>query len=320
MKIITLLTLSSVFALGLLVSSSAQASIIKGNSDSSANLRIVIPPESEQSAPTQANHAEQAGTRMACVSSFSSERLKETVKKVLRENPEILMEVLEHQSIELAELVDRGSMLKVVKDEEERRMEELAHPKVADIDQHRPIRGNPKAAITIVEYSDFECPFCEAAHKTIKKVLQKHGKTVRFVYKHTPLEFHALAEPAARYFEAIALQNPELAWTFHDRVFEEQSELGEKGEEGLKVIASALAIDQGKLEEGLQSQLVDERLTKDREEAERFGFEGTPAFLVNGVSLMGNRPIHDFEELIDLAVTEQFKTSASKVPEIQEQE
>ena len=199
-------------------------------------------------------------------------------------------------------------------------MEELAHPKVADIDQRRPIRGNREAAITIVEYSDFECPFCEAAHKTIKKVLQNYGKTVRFIYKHNPLDFHALAEPAARYFEAIALQNPELAWTFHDRVFEVQNELGGKGEEGLKAIASELPIDQTRLEEDLQSEDVDERLAKDLEEAQRFGFDGTPAFLVNGVSLMGNRPIHDFEELIEFVEIEGSKASAPKVAEAQKED
>ena len=115
MKNITLLTLSSVFVLGLLVPSGVQAFTIQRDSDSSATLRIVSLSGGTESKRSKANHLEQSENRMACVSSISPDQLKKTIKIVLRENPEMLMEALEHQSIELAELVDRGSMLKVVK-------------------------------------------------------------------------------------------------------------------------------------------------------------------------------------------------------------
>ena len=315
MKIIAVLALSSVFVSGLVVPLSAHEYDNQKKDNASRNIRVVSPPVIGGPEYQGANTTTQSENRTACLPSLSPDDLKSAVEKVLRANPELVMEVLKHQSIELAGLVERGSMMKVVKEENDRRMEELAHPKVADIDIRRPIRGNRDAAITIVEYSDFECPFCEAAHNTIQEVLQQYGKTVRFVYKHNPLSFHALAEPAARYFEAIVLQDPELAWEFHDRVFEEQSELGGQGDNGLKVIASGLVIDQVKLEQDLQSQVVDERLTNDRQEAERFGFDGTPAFLVNGVSLMGNRPLQDFEELIQFAMDESAQASVTKIAE-----
>ena len=309
MKLFTVLALSSMFATGFIGSLAAHEHHDQKVTNPSDRIRVVSLRENSQTHSPKIMMSGQPSNQTACLSFFSAKDMKRVVEQVLEQHPEMLMKILEDQSIRLAELVERGSMMKVVKEEEERRLDELAHPKVADIDTNRPIRGNPHAKITIVEYSDFECPFCEAAHTTVKKVLEQYGQEVRFVYKHNPLSFHALAEPAARYFEAIALQDPKLSWEFHDRVFEAQSELGGQGEEGLQAIAQALSIDQAKLAQDLTSDLVDKRLAIDLKEAQDFGFDGTPAFLVNGVSLMGNRPLSDFEELIELAIGQETKDS-----------
>ncbi len=287
MNIITVVALSSVFVSGIVGPVSAHEHLSEGNVKASGHIRVASLAEGKDSEHQRVMGSGKLGTQMACAPALSPKDIEAAIENVFRKNPDLVMEVLEDQSIALAELVDRGSMMKVAKEENDRRLDELANPKIANMDMQRPVRGNPSAAITIVEYSDFECPFCESAHTTIKKVLEQYGQTVRFVYKHNPLSFHALAEPAARYFEAIALQNSQLSWEFHDRVFEAQGELGAQGEEGLKAIALAFPIDHAKLERDLTSQAVDERLAKDQEEAERFGFDGTPAFLVNGISLMG---------------------------------
>jgi protein-disulfide isomerase len=169
--------------------------------------------------------------------------------------------------------------------------------KVATVAGDRPIRGARKAPITVVEYSDFECPYCKAVSPTLQEVLAAYGEKVRLVYKHNPLSFHATAEPAARYFEAIALQSEEQAWRFHDLVFQQQRSLS-RGVEALKEMASELEIDQARLERDLQSDTVTQRLAADRAEAEQFGFDGTPAFLINGVSIVGNHPKRDFDRII----------------------
>ncbi|MGB0911497.1 MAG: DsbA family protein [Nitrospirales bacterium] len=315
MKITTLLALSSVLVSGLVGPVSAHEHQGKEHVKTSEHIRVASLPEGKGAEHQGAMGSGKLGSQTACASALSPKALEMALENVLRKNPDLVMKVLEDQSLALAELVDRGAMMKVAKEENDRRLDELANPKVANIDMQRPVRGNPNAAITIVEYSDFECPFCEAAHTTIKNVLEQYGETVRFVYKHNPLSFHALAEPAARYFEAIALQNSQLSWEFHDRVFESQSELGAQGEEGLKAIALALPIDHSKLEQDLASPVVDERLAQDLEESQRFGFDGTPAFLVNGVSLMGNRPLGDFEDLIEFAMGEESEEAKIKVAE-----
>lgn len=225
------------------------------------------------------------------------------VEKVLRERPSLILTVLEDNPVVLADLVERAAVIRKAKVEQDQWRAELKHPKIPIIAEDRPMRGARHAPVTIVEYSDFECPYCRAASLTLQDLLSDYGSAVRFVYKHNPLSFHPTAEPAARYFEAIALQSEEQAWRFHDQVFEQQRNLSQ-GVEILKGIAASLEIDHQRLERDLQSTEVDERLATDRAEAEHFGFDGTPAFLINGVSLIGNHPRDDFDRIINLFVSD----------------
>lgn len=230
-------------------------------------------------------------------SQISETAVKGLVEEALRQHPDLILRALEHDPVVLADLVERGAELRKARAEEAQWQAELANPKVPTVPEDRPIRGARKAPITIVEYSDFECPYCGAVSPTLQEVLSTYGDTVRLVYKHNPLSFHATAEPAARYFEAIALQSEEQAWRFHDLVFQQQRSLS-RGVEALKDMASELEIDQARLERDLQSDTVTQRIAADRAEAEQFGFDGTPAFVINGVSLIGNHPKRDFDRII----------------------
>ena len=230
-------------------------------------------------------------------SQISETAVKGLVEEALRQHPDLILRALEHDPVVLADLVERGAELRKARAEEAQWQAELANPKVPTVPEDRPIRGARKAPITIVEYSDFECPYCGAVSPTLQEVLSTYGDTVRLVYKHNPLSFHATAEPAARYFEAIALQSEEQAWRFHDLVFQQQRSLS-RGVEALKDMASELGIDQARLERDLQSDTVTQRIAADRAEAEQFGFDGTPAFVINGVSLIGNHPKRDFDRII----------------------
>jgi protein-disulfide isomerase len=195
--------------------------------------------------------------------------------------------------------VEEGGHKVRLQAEQDRRLAELANPKIPDLASHRPIRGHPDAPITIVEYSDFECPYCGVAYPTIKRLLGRYPETIRVFYKHNPLDFHPMAELAAHYFEAIALQSHEQAWLFHDRVFEEQEQL-QAGEPALQAIVASLNVDQQRFQRDLSSEQVVQQIVKDRKEAQRFGFDGTPAFLINGVSLPGAYPEEDFVEIIHM--------------------
>lgn len=239
---------------------------------------------------------EQAGAETPRLQSSDTD-MKALIEETLRQHPDLILRALEHNTVSLADLVERGTEIRKTKIEEAQWQAELANPKVPHVAEDRPMRGTRQAPVTIVEYSDFECPYCRAVSPAIQEVLSSYADQIRFVYKHNPLSFHATAEPAARYFEAIAIQSEEQAWRFHDLVFQQQRTLS-RGVEAVQEIAAALNIDHARLERDLQSDTVTQRLAADRAEAERFGFDGTPAFVINGVSLVGNHPKRDFDRII----------------------
>jgi predicted DsbA family dithiol-disulfide isomerase len=101
--------------------------------------------------------------------------------------------------------------------------------------------------------------------------------------------------PAAQYFEAAALQSREKAWQFHDRLFQEQEKLSP---DFFKQVAKELGLDVARLEKDAASPAIAERIKADIAEAERFGIQGTPGYIIDGVPLRGAYPINYFEEII----------------------
>src|SRR5690606_3095695 len=128
-------------------------------------------------------------------------------------------------------------------DEEKAALEDsFEKPLVPQIRSDETFRGNKDGVITLIEYSDFECPFCARGYATVNELLEKYEGKIRFAYKHLPLSFHPNAMPASQYYEAIRLQDPEKAWKFHDKIYEEQGKL-RNGESFLKAIAKELKVD-----------------------------------------------------------------------------
>lgn len=232
----------------------------------------------------------------------TSKQLKEAIEKdpsivfvAIEKDPEKFFEVAN----KAAQDAQKRAQEKQFQDETKKRDDEFANPLKPEIDESRVIFGNKNAPITIVEYSDFECPYCTRGYKTVKEVMAEYKDKVRVVYKHLPLEFHPQAMPAAKYFEAVARQDHGKATKFHDYLFENQKELSGKGEEFLKTAAKKVGADMGRLAKDLADESLMKRIDADRAEAEKFGFSGTPGFLINGVSLRGAYPFPDFKKIID---------------------
>lgn len=182
-------------------------------------------------------------------------------------------------------------------DEKKQREEELKNPLKPEIDEKRVIFGNKAAPITIVEYSDFQCPYCSRGYQTMKQVEKEYGDKVRVIFKHLPLDFHPMAMPAAEYFEAVAIQDHGKAAKFHDYVFENQAKLSEAF---LKDAVKKVGADVKKAEADIKAGKVQERIKADQAEAAKYNFSGTPGFIINGVSLRGAYPFASFKEVIDM--------------------
>lgn len=141
------------------------------------------------------------------------------------------------------------------------------------------MKGNPKARATLVEYADFQCPYCARAIPVVQQILTKYGDDVRYVFKQFPLtSIHPFAEPAARASLAAAKQGK--FWPMYDILFQNNRALDDAS---LKKYAQDIGLDVAKFDKDRSDASVTEMLNKDVSEAQRVGVGGTPAFFVNGV-------------------------------------
>jgi protein-disulfide isomerase len=188
--------------------------------------------------------------------------------------------------------------------EAEQRENEFKNPKKPKLSKERAALGSITAPIVIVAYSDFQCPYCTRGANTIEEVRKKYGNKVGFVFKHLPLPFHPMAQPAAEYFEAIAIQDPKKAYQFHDEVFKNQEQLKTGGECLLAELAKKVGADVAKVKKDLKSEKVQKLIEEDKNEAREFDISGTPGFIVAGVTLKGAYPVESFVEIIEKKLKE----------------
>jgi protein-disulfide isomerase len=152
----------------------------------------------------------------------------------------------------------------------------LATPVTEDRDH---IQGPADAAVTLVEYGDYECPYCGAAYPTIKEVQARMGERLRFVFRNFPISTsHPHAEQAAEGAEAAAAQGK--FWEMHDLLYENQKRLGD---DDLRAYAESIALDVGRFDKELAEHEHAARVREDFMSGVRSGVNGTPTFYINGV-------------------------------------
>ena len=155
-------------------------------------------------------------------------------------------------------------------------------------------KGAANAPVTIVEFSDYECPYCSRAEEVVNRVMKDYDGKVRLVYRDFPLPIHPQAQKAAEAANCAADQGK--YWEMHEKLFANQQALGA---DALKGYAKDLKLDDAKfakcLESGEKAKVVDES----RKAGEKLGVTGTPAFFINGLQLTGAQPYEEFKTLID---------------------
>lgn len=171
-------------------------------------------------------------------------------------------------------------------------MLEPPRQKVAAADS--PARGAANAPIEIIEFSDFQCPFCQRANPTVQQVLNTYGDRIRFVYRHYPLPNHPNARPAAEAAACAAEQGK--FWPYHDRLFANSSKLGDAD---LKQAASELGLNTTQFNSCVDTHKFRARVDADVKAGEEAGVNGTPAFFINGRSVSCAQPFDVFKKVID---------------------
>lgn len=159
-----------------------------------------------------------------------------------------------------------------------------------------PVRGAASALVTIIEFADYQCPFCERAEETLQELRARHGDKVRVVFKDEPLPFHARAEPAAEAALEVRSEKGDAAfWSMHDLLLENQSDLGD---EALVRLAASTGARVDLVRAAIAGHAHKAEIEADLDLAEDFDAGGTPHFFVNGRRLVGAQPPETFEAVI----------------------
>jgi protein-disulfide isomerase len=168
-----------------------------------------------------------------------------------------------------------------------------------NVEAKGPSRGPANAPVTIVEFSDFECPYCGRGEETVAEVVRVYGDKVRVVYRDLPLPMHANAPKAAEAAHCAGEQGK--YWEMHAKLFANQRALEIPA---LKGYAKDLKLDQAKFDKCLDSGATAALVEEGRKAGTELGITGTPAFFVNGVMISGAQPFDAFKEIIDVELAQ----------------
>jgi len=172
-----------------------------------------------------------------------------------------------------------------------------------------PVKGSDNALVTMVEFSDFQCPFCSRAHATVQQLEQQYGDKLRVAMKMNPLPFHEHAKPAA--IAALAAAEQGKYWEMHDKLFANQQALSDADIEGY---AKSIGLNVDKWKADMQSPAIMQHIARDQAQASQLGATGTPAFFINGKKLSGAQPIDNFKAIIDKALSDAQQMVNSGTP------
>ena len=170
----------------------------------------------------------------------------------------------------------------------------LEPPRVEMTDGGRPARGSSRASVEVIEFSDFQCPFCQRANPVVDQVLKTYGDKIKFVYRHYPLPNHPNARPAAEASACAEAQGK--FWEYHDQLFANPTKLTDAD---LKAHAAAVGLDTGKFNGCVDNHQQKSGVDADIAAADKAGVTGTPAFFINGRSIEGAQPFEAFKRVID---------------------
>lgn len=159
-----------------------------------------------------------------------------------------------------------------------------------------PTIGGENAKVTIVEFSDFQCPYCAEGAKVLKALKEKYGKKIKVAMKQFPLPFHTQAKGASIAALCVNEQSTEKFWKMHDQLFADQTKLSA---EDLKNTAKSLGVDMAKYDTCVASDKTLKQVEADIEQGKALGVKSTPTFFVNGQLVRGALPVEEFSEVID---------------------
>ncbi|MBX3017920.1 MAG: thioredoxin domain-containing protein [Bdellovibrionaceae bacterium] len=222
------------------------------------------------------------------------ERNPDLIFKVIENNPEKFVTTVNSavRKAQEAQTANRDRNL------DKRIQEDLHKPKRPLLQAERTLVGVPGAEIVVVEWGDFQCPACAVGYQNFKSFKERYKDEMQFIFKHMPLDFHPMAKDAALAFELIRMDSREKAMKFYEECFAEPGAMN--SEKDLEAIVKKVGYDWKTLKKSKRVPEAQKIIQADIEEFTKFGFNGTPSFIMNGVALPGAQPPTMFDKIRDL--------------------
>ncbi len=221
------------------------------------------------------------------INAITKDQVREIVIDVIKKNPKLLYEVISKYIREQQEKKQIANAF---------RNRILGIP----ISSYNPIIGPKDAPITIIEFTDFQCPFCKRASQTMDELMDLYPDKIRLVFRNLPLSsIHKESMNAAK--AAMAANRQGMFWPYHDMLFDSSPNLNRR----LYIkIAQDLELDINRFKKDMKSDDINKQLQNDIKTAKKFGINVTPVFVINGVLVKGARPIEFFKKIIEKLLTE----------------
>ncbi len=232
----------------------------------------------------------------------SKEALRQTLKELLQQHPELVLDVLRDNSEMVLEIAQQGGTLRRKKTLMAQWLQDMNIPKSVGL-KERPFRGDAKAPVRVVAFSDFTCPYCRQADLMIRQAMAGPSVKFKLYFKYLPLESHPNARLAAEYSIAAFMQDEAKGWALFDEFFENPLRITKDGDPYMRQAAKDAGLDVNRLLKDVKNPKVKAQLEEDQKDAETLDITGTPCFLVNDIVVKGALPMDLFMEAVNLAAT-----------------
>lgn len=212
-------------------------------------------------------------------------------------NPEIKARIVEYLTVESKKVaVDNWIAAKTKKTPVEIYIQKPTLPTFEVNVGDAPFKGASDAKVTIVEFSDFQCPFCSKGAQVLSALEKKYGNKIKIAFKHYPLPFHAQARIAAEASMCANEQDSKLFWKMHDAMFADQSKLDK---DNLIATAKKAGVKEAEFKACLEAGKYKAKIDADVAQGGTLGIKSTPTFFINGKLISGAQPLEVFTEVID---------------------
>ena len=223
------------------------------------------------------------------------------LEALLKEHPELILDVLRKHSVELLDILQDASEKRRSSTLVKQWEQDMLKPKKVNL-VGRPEGGAKDAPVTIVAYSDFLCAYCYKAAFTVGNLMKNYSGKIRFIFKQTPKS--EAGRVAGAWFLAAYRMDKAKGWKMYALSFDRQKEVEASPDATMRAIAREVGLDAAKLESAMKAQFKEfgDMMDADAQEADALGFVGTPYFLVNDLVVRGALSLEDFSKAVDMAL------------------